>query len=78
MSVVALVIAPSIALNSDALADYNNAKQDVKIEVTQTATSTNATTKTVEVKETEKAEGTVAKIEEGKIVKENVEVLALN
>ena len=78
MSVVALVIAPSIALNSDALADYNNAKQDVKIEVTQTATSTNATTKTVEVIETEKAEGTVAKIEEGKIVKENVEVLALN
>ena len=78
MSVVALVIAPSIALNSSAVSDYNNSKQDVKIKVTQTtATSTNATTKTVEVKETEKAEETVAKIEEGQIVKENVEVVAL-
>ncbi|ARV15283.1 sodium-translocating pyrophosphatase [Polaribacter sp. SA4-12] len=77
MSVVALVIAPSIALNSDAVADYNNAKQDVKIEVTQTATSTNATTKTVDIKETEKTEGKVVKIEEVKIVKENVEVVAL-
>ena len=77
MSVVALVIAPSIALNSSAVSDYNNSKQDVKIEVIQTATSTNATTKTVDVKETEKAEETVAKMEEVKIVKENVEVVAL-
>ncbi len=78
MSVVALVIAPSIALDSDAVADYNNSKQDVKIEVIQTATSTNATTKTVDVKETEKAEGTVTEIKELQIVKENIEVVALN
>jgi len=80
MSVVALVIAPSIALNSDAVADYNNTKQDVKIEVTQAAVTTNSSIKTIDInttEETEKAEGKVTIIKEVKSIKKNVEVLAL-
>ena len=80
MSVVALVIAPSIALNSDAVADYNNTKQDVKIEVTQAAVTTNSSIKTIDInttEETEKAEEKVTIIKEVKIIKKNVEVLAL-
>tara|TARA_B110001454_G_scaffold207220_1_gene218418 strand:+ start:3475 stop:5799 length:2325 start_codon:yes stop_codon:yes gene_type:complete len=80
MSVVALVIAPSIALNSDAVADYNNTKQDVKIEVTQAAVTTNSSIKTIDInttEETEKAEEKVTIIKEVKSIKKNVEVLAL-
>ncbi|MFK8059945.1 MAG: sodium-translocating pyrophosphatase [Polaribacter sp.] len=69
MSVVALVIAPSIAMNSADVADYNN-KKDVNIEITQTsgdlAMATITTTKTVDGKtttEVKEVEGTVAEIE---------------
>jgi K(+)-stimulated pyrophosphate-energized sodium pump len=70
MSVVALVIAPSIALNSSAVSDYNNTKKEVKVEITQTsgdlAMATISTTKTIDGVVTEnvqKIEGTVAEIE---------------
>ena len=84
MSVVALVIAPSIALNSADISDYNN-KKEVKVEIKQTtgelAMATITTTKTVNGKITEevqKIEGTVAEIEKkakeaGNIVSVNID-----
>ena len=83
MSVVALVIAPSIALNSAAVTDYNTQKE-VKVEIKQTsgelAMATITTTKTINgevVTDVEKIEGTVAEIEQkakesGKIISVNV------
>ena len=83
MSVVALVIAPSIALNTNKVAEYNNAKQDVKTEVVQTATANNSNNKTLvrnKTEETEKGEETekdVPKIEAVKKNKKNIKALAL-
>ena len=80
MSVVALVIAPSIALNSNKVADYNNAKQDVKTEFVQAAKANNSIVRTLDTnttEETEKNEGNVSKTKELKINKKNIEVLAL-
>jgi K(+)-stimulated pyrophosphate-energized sodium pump len=83
MSVVALVIAPSIALNTNKVAEYNNAKQDVKTEVVQTATANNSNNKTLvrnKTEETEKGEETekdVLKIEAVKKTKKNIKALAL-
>ncbi|KGL58765.1 sodium-translocating pyrophosphatase [Polaribacter sp. Hel1_85] len=83
MSVVALVIAPSIAVNSNVMTDYNN-KKEVKVEITQTsgelAMATITTTKTIDgvvTEDVQKIEGTVAEIEQkakesGKIVSVNV------
>ena len=83
MSVVALVIAPSIALNSAAISDYNT-KQEVKVEIKQTsgelAMATITTTKTINgeiVTDVQKIEGTVAEIEQkakesGKVISVNV------
>jgi len=83
MSVVALVIAPSIALNSTAISDYNT-KKEVKVEITQTsgdlAMATITTTKTIDgvvSEDIQKIEGTVAEIEKkaeesGNIVSVNV------
>ncbi|QVY67420.1 sodium-translocating pyrophosphatase [Polaribacter sp. Q13] len=83
MSVVALVIAPSIALNSTAMSDYNT-KKEVKVEITQTsgdlAMATITTTKTIDgvvSEDIQKIEGTVAEIEKkakeaGNIVSVNV------
>ncbi|WP_158841061.1 sodium-translocating pyrophosphatase [Polaribacter sp. L3A8] len=84
MSVVALVIAPSIALNSNAVSDYNNSKKDVRVEITQTtgdlAAATITTTKImngVVTEEVLKIEGTIEEIEQkaketGNIVSVNV------
>ena len=80
MSVVALVIAPSIALNSNKVADYNNAKQEVKTEFVQAAKANNSIVRTLDTnttEETEKNEGNVSKTKELKINKKNIEVLAL-
>jgi K(+)-stimulated pyrophosphate-energized sodium pump len=83
MSVVALVIAPSIALNTNKVTEYNNAKQDVKTEVVQTATANNSNNKTLvrnKTEETEKGEETekdVLKIEAAKKTKKNIKALAL-
>ena len=80
MSVVALVIAPSIALNSNNVADYNNAKQEVKTEFVQAAKANNSIVRTLDTnttEETEKNEGNVSKTKELKINKKNIEVLAL-
>jgi K(+)-stimulated pyrophosphate-energized sodium pump len=83
MSVVALVIAPSIALNTNKVTEYNNAKQDVKTEVVQTATANNSNNKTLvrnKTEETEKGEETekdVLKIEAVKKTKKNIKALAL-
>ena len=80
MSVVALVIAPSIALNSNKVADYNNAKQEVKTEIVQKATTNNSSVRTLDTnttEQTEKNEGKVSKTKELKINKNNIEVLAL-
>ena len=70
MSVVALVIAPSIALNSAAVSDYNETKKEVKIEIQKTsnelAMATIITTKTIDgtiTEEIQKIEGTIAEIE---------------
>ncbi|MCL7754545.1 sodium-translocating pyrophosphatase [Polaribacter sp. Z022] len=85
MSVVALVIAPSIAMNSSAVSNHNETKKEVKVEIKQTsgdlAMATITTTKTIDGKITEeiqKIEGTVAEIEKkakeaGNIVSVNVE-----
>ncbi|WP_298884524.1 sodium-translocating pyrophosphatase [uncultured Polaribacter sp.] len=85
MSVVALVIAPSIAMNSSAVSNHNETKKEVKVEIKQTsgdlAMATITTTKTIDGKVTEeiqKIEGTVAEIEKkakeaGNIVSVNVE-----
>ena len=84
MSVVALVIAPSIALNSADVSNYNETKKEVKVEIKQTsgdlAMATITTTKTIDGKVTEeiqKIEGTVAEIEKqaneaGNVVSVNV------
>jgi K(+)-stimulated pyrophosphate-energized sodium pump len=83
MSVVALVIAPSIALNTNKVTEYNNAKQDVKTEVVQIATANNSNNKTLvrnKTEETEKGEETekdVLKIEAVKKTKKNIKALAL-
>ena len=80
MSVVALVIAPSIALNSNNVADYNKAKQEVKTEFVQAAKANNSIVRTLDTnttEETEKNEGNVSKTKELKINKKNIEVLAL-
>ena len=80
MSVVALVIAPSIALNSNKVADYNNAKQEVKTEFVQAAKANNSIVRTLDTnttEETEKNEGNVSKTKELKINKKNIEALAL-
>ncbi|PWG06833.1 sodium-translocating pyrophosphatase [Polaribacter aquimarinus] len=70
MSVVALVIAPSIAMSSADVSDYNT-KKEVKVEITKTsgelAMATITTTKTVNgevVTDIQKVEGTVAEIEQ--------------
>ncbi|WP_165732139.1 sodium-translocating pyrophosphatase [Polaribacter sp. 20A6] len=52
MSVVALVIAPSIALNSTAISDYNNTNKEVKIETTQTSTDLSSTITSITIDET--------------------------
>ncbi|ARV07460.1 sodium-translocating pyrophosphatase [Polaribacter sp. SA4-10] len=84
MSVVALVIAPSIALNSAAVSDYNKTKKEVKIEIQKTsgelAMATIITTKTIDglvTEEVQKIGGTIEEIEmkakeAGKIVSVNV------
>jgi K(+)-stimulated pyrophosphate-energized sodium pump len=77
MSVVALVIAPSIALNTNKVAEYNNAKQDVKTEVVQTATANNSNNKTLVRNKTEETEKDVLKIEAVKKTKKNIKALAL-
>ncbi|WP_297806591.1 sodium-translocating pyrophosphatase [uncultured Polaribacter sp.] len=80
MSVVALVIAPSIALNNNNVADYNKAKQEVKTEFVQAAKANNSIVRTLDTnttEETEKNEGNVSKTKELKINKKNIEVLAL-
>ncbi|WP_405565010.1 sodium-translocating pyrophosphatase [Polaribacter sp. Asnod6-C07] len=83
MSVVALVIAPSIAMNSADVSNYNT-KEEVKVEINKTsgdlAMATITTTKTVNGEVTEdvqKIEGTVEEIEQkakeaGKIISVNV------
>ncbi len=83
MSVVALVIAPSIAINSASVSEYNT-KKEVKVEITQTsgelAMATITTTKTIDgvvTEDIQKIEGTVAEIEKkakeaGKIVSVNI------
>ncbi|MCL4133907.1 UNVERIFIED_CONTAM: hypothetical protein GTU68_055296 [Idotea baltica] len=83
MSVVALVIAPSIAMNSADVSDYNT-KKEVKVEIQQTsgemAMATITTTKTVNgeaVTDIQKIEGTVAEIEQkakeaGKLISVNI------
>ncbi len=80
MSVVALVIAPSIAMNSADVSDYNT-KKEVKVEIKQTsgdlAMATITTTKTVDGIVTENIEGTAEEIEQkakkaGEIVSVNV------
>ena len=70
MSVVALVIAPSIAMSTADVSDYNT-KKEVKVEITKTsgelAMATITTTKTVNgevVTDIQKVEGTVAEIEQ--------------
>tara|TARA_R110001592_G_scaffold354253_1_gene653792 strand:- start:1314 stop:2831 length:1518 start_codon:yes stop_codon:yes gene_type:complete len=70
MSVVALVIAPSIALNSTAVSTYNETKQNVKVEITQTSQNasiaTITTTKVVNgeaTKEVQQIKGTAAEVE---------------
>jgi K(+)-stimulated pyrophosphate-energized sodium pump len=77
MSVVALVIAPSIALNTNKVAEYNNAKQDVKTEVVQTATANNSNNKTLVRNKTEETEKDVPKIKAVKKNKKNIKALAL-
>ena len=52
MSVVALVIAPSIALNSTDISDYNSSKKEVKIEVTQSSTDLSSTITSITIDET--------------------------
>ena len=52
MSVVALVIAPSIALNSTDISDYNSSKKEVKIEMTQTSTDLSSTITSITIDET--------------------------
>ena len=83
MSVVALVIAPSIAMNSADVSDYNT-KKEVKVEIKSTsgdlAQATITTTKTVNgviTEDVQKIEGTVEEIEQkakeaGKIISVNV------
>jgi len=83
MSVVALVIAPSIAMSNANVSDYNT-KKEVKVEIKQTsgelAMATITTTKTVNgkaVTETQKMQGTIAEIEQkakeaGKIISVNI------
>ena len=81
MSVVALVIAPSIAMNSADVSDYNT-KKEVKVEINKTsgelAMATITTTNTVDGVVTEniqKIEGTIAEIElKAKEAGENVSV----
>ncbi|WP_159947093.1 sodium-translocating pyrophosphatase [Polaribacter septentrionalilitoris] len=82
MSVVALVIAPSIALNSTAVTDYNTQKE-VKVEIKQTtgelAMATITTTKTVNgevISDVQKIEGTVAEIEQK--AKESGHIISVN
>ena len=55
MSVVALVIAPSIALNADNLTDYNN---EITIELTENVTSKQEVKKIVKVQIDENGEKT--------------------
>jgi len=82
MSVVALVIAPSIKMDTASIADYNN-KKEVKVEITQTsndlAQATITTTQTINhkiSKEVLKIEGTIAEIEQK--AKESGEIVAVN
>ena len=70
MSVVALVIAPSIAMSSADVSDYNT-KKEVKVEIKQTsgdlAMATITTTKTIDgvvTEDIQEIEGTVAEIEQ--------------
>ncbi|OAD45811.1 sodium-translocating pyrophosphatase [Polaribacter atrinae] len=49
MSVVALVIAPSIALNSSAISNYNNTKKEVKVEITQAPAELSSATITTSI-----------------------------
>ncbi|WP_296638363.1 sodium-translocating pyrophosphatase [Polaribacter sp.] len=82
MSVVALVIAPSIAMNSADVSDYNT-KKEVKVEIKQTtgdlAMATITTTKTIDgvvTEDIQKIEGTVEEIE--KKAKEAGEIASVN
>ena len=82
MSVVALVIAPSIAMSSANTADYNT-KKEVRVEIKQTsgdqAMATITTTKNVDGVVTEnvqKIEGTVEEIEQK--AKEAGEIVSVN
>ncbi|WP_439130242.1 sodium-translocating pyrophosphatase [Polaribacter sp.] len=82
MSVVALVIAPSIAMSTASVSDYNN-KKEVKVEINKTsgdlAMATITTTKTVNGKVTEdiqKFEGTPEEIEQK--AKEAGEIVSVN
>ncbi|QXP68926.1 sodium-translocating pyrophosphatase [Polaribacter sp. R2A056_3_33] len=80
MSVVALVIAPSIALNSTDLSDYNKSIKEVKIETTQTSTDLSSTITSITIDETNTQEiiKEEAKIEKkakeaGKVASVNIE-----
>ncbi|APZ46356.1 sodium-translocating pyrophosphatase [Polaribacter reichenbachii] len=82
MSVVALVIAPSIAMSSADVSDYNT-KKEVKVEISQTsgdlAMATITTTKTVNgeiTQDIQKFEGTVEEIEQK--AKEAGEIVSVN
>ncbi|WP_405608102.1 sodium-translocating pyrophosphatase [Polaribacter sp. Asnod1-A03] len=84
MSVVALVIAPSIAMSSADISNFNQTKKDVKVEITQTngdlAIETITTTKNVNgvvTEDIQKIEGTIDEIEKkaeevGNIISVNV------
>jgi K(+)-stimulated pyrophosphate-energized sodium pump len=78
MSVVALVIAPSIALNSTDLSDYNKSIKEVKIETTQTSTDLSSTITSITIDETNTQEIIKEETKIGKKAKEAGKVASVN
>ncbi|QXP64323.1 sodium-translocating pyrophosphatase [Polaribacter sp. HaHaR_3_91] len=78
MSVVALVIAPSIALNSADLSDYNKSIKEVKIETTQTSTDLSSTITSITIDETNTQEIIKEETKIGKKAKEAGKVASVN